>query len=901
MPVILIDGKPHTVHEGQNLLQACLSLGFDVPYFCWHPALHSVGACRLCAVKQFKDEHDTEGRIVMSCMTPATDGARISLEDPAVLRFRKAVIEWLMLNHPHDCPVCDEGGECHLQDMTVMAGHTLRRTRFKKRTFRNQDLGPFVRHEMNRCIECYRCVHFYNDYAGGRDLCVLGWHGRVYFGRHEDGVLQNKFSGNLVEVCPTGVFTDKTFARHFTRKWDLQTAPSICVHCGLGCNTLPGERYGVLRRIRNRYHRDVNGYFLCDLGRFGYEFVNDARRIRRFQVRQPGGALEVAGRDAALEALASLLGRGDPLIGIGSARASLESNFALRRLVGPDRFYAGLSTAEAHTTSLVADALDRGPVPQASLYEVAMADAALVLGEDVCNTAPLVELALRASIRRKAAGVLKDLHIEPWNDLAVLEVLPEERGPLFIATPGRTDLDDTATQVLRAAPDDIARLGLAVAHKLDGRSPRVDRLEPEIDSLAQAIANALGQARRPVVVSGVGLRSPAILAAAMNVANALHARNKETRVVLALPQCNSLGLALMGARPVESAIEIVQRSPRAVLIVLETDLYRHLSARQADRLLDSAHGVVVIDCLTHRTAARAHVLVPAATFAESSGTVVSLEARAQRFLRVFDPADDVRDAWRWIAALHPDGATQGSGELDLDTVMRDLVCELPAFAPILAAAPPADFRKVGQKIPRQTHRASGRTAEHADKDVREPEVTQDPDTALAFSMEGYPGQPPAPLITHFWAPGWNSIQSVDKFQEEVAGPLRGGDGGVRLLVPDVTRHPAFSKDVPKPFTRRRGDVLVVPTYHLFGSDELGVLSPGIAQQAPQPYIALHPVDADEVRIEAGEVLKVPLSGTFYDLPVRLTTGVAQGVALVPMGLSDLQWDGQPFWAMLQHG
>jgi NADH-quinone oxidoreductase subunit G len=168
--------------------------------------------------------------------------------------------------------------------MTVMTGHSYRRFRFRKRTYINQNLGPFVNHEMNRCIQCYRCVRFYRDYAGGRDLNVFSSHHHVYFGRHEDGVLENEFSGNLVEICPTGVFTDKTLMRHYTRKWDLQTAPSICVHCGLGCNTIPGERYGKLRRIHNRYNGEVNGYFLCDRGRYGYEFVNSSGRIRRSKI-----------------------------------------------------------------------------------------------------------------------------------------------------------------------------------------------------------------------------------------------------------------------------------------------------------------------------------------------------------------------------------------------------------------------------------------------------------------------------------------------------------------------------------------------------------------------------------------------------------------------------------------
>src|ERR671918_2259931 len=317
MAVIHVDGKPFEVDPGTHLLQACLSLGFDLPYFCWHPAMGSVGACRQCAVKQFKDEHDTRGRIVMACMTAAANGTRIAIEDPEARAFRRSVIEWLMINHPHDCPVCEEGGECHLQDMTLMTGHTYRRYRFEKRTHRNQYLGPFINHEMNRCIACYRCVRFYREYAGGDDLDVFAAHHHVYFGRHEDGVLENEFSGNLVEVCPTGVFTDKTLGRYYTRKWDLQTAPSLCVHCALGCNTTPGERYGRLRRIVNRYHSEINGYFLCDRGRFGYDFVNRPERIHEPLLRR-GGKLEPVSKEQALGHLRSLLGKEARIIGIGS-------------------------------------------------------------------------------------------------------------------------------------------------------------------------------------------------------------------------------------------------------------------------------------------------------------------------------------------------------------------------------------------------------------------------------------------------------------------------------------------------------------------------------------------------------------------------------------------------------
>ena len=138
MATIHVDGKEYEVNGADNLLEACLSLGLDIPYFCWHPALGSVGACRQCAVKQYQNAEDTRGRPVMSCMTPATEGTFISIDDEEAKQFRESVVEWLMTNHPHDCPVCEEGGNCHLQDMTVMTGHSFRRYRFTKRTHRNR-------------------------------------------------------------------------------------------------------------------------------------------------------------------------------------------------------------------------------------------------------------------------------------------------------------------------------------------------------------------------------------------------------------------------------------------------------------------------------------------------------------------------------------------------------------------------------------------------------------------------------------------------------------------------------------------------------------------------------------------------------------------------------------------
>ena len=321
---IFIDDQPYQVSTKDNLLAGVLSQKLNLPYFCWHPSMGSVGACRQCAVMQFQDETDQRGRMVMACTTPVTDGMRISIKHTEASEFREQVIAAMMTNHPHDCPVCAEGGECHLQDMTVMTGHSVREYQGSKRTFTNQYLGELVGHEMNRCITCYRCTRFYNDYAGGKDFGVYGSKNQVYFGRQSDGALESEFSGNLVEVCPTGVFTNKVFSSHYTRKWDLQSAPSICSHCSVGCNVSIGERYGSVRRVLNRYNADINGYFLCDRGRFGIGFVNGEQRIKQVKGIAQQSPLALSKLDVA-KVLSHF--RQKSFIGIGSARASLEANF----------------------------------------------------------------------------------------------------------------------------------------------------------------------------------------------------------------------------------------------------------------------------------------------------------------------------------------------------------------------------------------------------------------------------------------------------------------------------------------------------------------------------------------------------------------------------------------------
>jgi NADH-quinone oxidoreductase subunit G len=894
MPVLYIDNVPYEVKPGKNLLETCLNLGLNLPYFCWHPALGSVGACRQCAVKVFKNEEDKTGRLIMSCMEPVTDKQRISVDDSEAKQFRENVIEWLMTNHPHDCAVCDEGGSCHLQDMTVMTGHTYRRFKFKKRTYQNQDLGPFINHEMNRCIQCYRCVRYYKDYAGGKDLDAFASKNNVYFGRHEDGTLESEFSGNLSEVCPTGVFTDKTLKEHYTRKWDLTMSPSVCQHCSLGCNTITGERYGELRVILNRYNGEVNGYFLCDRGRFGYEFANSPKRIKQATLNN-----SVVEKRNAVSALADIV-KGGKVIGIGSPRASLQSNFALKTLVGEDNFYHGVSDNEHDLAELVIKVLKEGPARTPSLREVERADAVFVLGEDLTNTAPMLALAVRQASKQKPYKDLAKSHVPQWHDAAARELIQDNKGPIFLATVSKTKLDDVASGIYRAAPDDMARLGYAVAHIIDSTIPEVKNLSAEAQKLAALIAKGLMEAENPIVISGTSCESGSLIRAAANIAWALQKKNSKAGIVLTLGECNSLGLAMMGGHRLESAFSAVLNGHADTVIIMENDLYRHGKTQTVNDFLKKCKHVVAFDHTTSATTQKAHMVIPAGTFVESDGTLVNNEGRAQRFFQGLESTEAVQESWRWILQVAQlTGHERLNKWKNFEDVTNAISSDEASLMGIEKATPPASFRIAGQKIARESHRYSGRTAMNAHINVSEPKPPVDPDSPLTYTMEGYMGETPSSLIPFFWKPGWNSVQSTNKYQEEIGESLKGGDPGIRLLEPKTNGAAPYFTVVPEIFTPMKDHFWTVPLHHIFGSEELSAQGAAVAKRVPEHYVMLNIEDAKGLGLSQGQKLSFDIDGQLYNLPVVVSSSMPRGLSGLPYGLPGLPFVELPAWSILK--
>jgi NADH-quinone oxidoreductase subunit G len=363
-----------------------------------------------------------------------------------------------------------------------------------------------------------------------------------------------------------------------------------------------------------------------------------------------------------------------------------------------------------------------------------------------------------------------------------------------------------------------------------------------------------------------------------------------------------MGLAMLGGAGLDSASQAVIGGTFETAIVLETDLSRHTTAEAVERFGSRVKHLVVIDSiLTPEAAARAEIVLPAGTFAEADGTFVNSEGRAQRFYQVFSPPTEILESWRWIGEASAAAGQRDGQWNNLDDVCVAAATAVPSLAALPKAAPPAHFRLAGEKIPRETHRYSGRTAMFANQTMHEPKPPDDPDSPLSFSMEGYEGPTPGALTSNFWSPGWNSIQSLNRFQEEINGPLRGGDSGVRMVEPFKGARPAYFDRIPGEFRRKSGEWILLPLFHIFGSEELSALSPPIQERAAKPYVQMNPADAAELALKSGDLANVQIDGTLHRLPVRLTAQLLRGTAGIPVGLPQFPVINIPAWTRITKG
>lgn len=708
MPELTIDNLKIEVPKGTKVIEAAARLGIIIPRFCYHPSLGSLGACRMCAVKFL--EGPVKG-IAMSCMEQVRDGMVVSTIDEEVRDFRRQVIEWLMMNHPHDCPVCDEGGHCLLQDLTVAGGHGIRRFAGKKRTYLDQDLGAFIRHEMNRCIHCFRCRRFYQDFAGYLDFGALQIGSRMFFGRQSDGPLESPFSGNIIDLCPTGVLTDKP-SRYKGRRWDYERSPALCIHCSLGCRLVASARYREVIRMEAGFSRAVNGYFICDRGRYGFSYNNLPERPRRARIGREEVPLDQALR-AAVERISQITHQfGKGAIGcLGSARSSLETQGLIKSLCQQQRWMA---------PNYLADPFREGQVKRAvaglderiavSLREIEQSDFVLLVGADPVNEAPMLTLALRQAFRKGAAIYV----IDPRPVFLPLDF---EHLP---APPG--DLDFWLGFLLKrtiARQDGAKTVDEAVELHQTLEEPAIQDLAFQ-DRFIK-IAELLNRSERPVIVCGTDCVRETTPALAADLVLSLQSMGRKAGLFYLLPGANSFGAALLSS-PGSSFLKIleaIENGSLAGLVMVERNPFRLFPDRsRLEQALNNLDFLLVMDYLPSPAGRPADIFLPTQTVFEAGGIYVNQEGRAQWASPVYGgglpieqinngnhpphlfrediPGGEPKPAWQLLTELaHLLSPEQ---DLSIKTLWTELARENPVFSRLEELKGPGDEIRI---IPEQ--------------------------------------------------------------------------------------------------------------------------------------------------------------------------------------------------------
>ncbi len=325
---LTVDGVPVQVPAGTTIIEAAKQAGVLVPHYCYHPSLPSPAVCRMCLV-----EVEKAPKLMPACVTAVAPGQVVRTQSDQALKAREAVLEFLLINHPLDCPICDQAGECELQDYVFQEGRPgTRYADYPKRFNPVEDFGPDILYVPNRCILCTRCVRFMDDVADTPVLNVSERGDRAFIGIDPGEQLDHPWSGNVVDLCPVGSLISKDFL-HKARAWDLDKTPSICPGCTQGCNIMIDTRDGTVVRLRPRANLEVNRHFMCDVGRADYRWMNRGDRAEVPLVRE-GGKLHPLDWDRALEALATRLkGVTGRVVLLASGRASTESLAWVRRLV----------------------------------------------------------------------------------------------------------------------------------------------------------------------------------------------------------------------------------------------------------------------------------------------------------------------------------------------------------------------------------------------------------------------------------------------------------------------------------------------------------------------------------------------------------------------------------------
>jgi NADH-quinone oxidoreductase subunit G len=626
-----IDGRKVEVPEGSMVMHAAAKLDIYVPHFCYHKKLSIAANCRMCLV-----DVEKAPKPLPACATPVTNGMKVLTRSDKAVKAQKGVMEFLLINHPLDCPICDQGGECQLQDLAVGYGGSGSRYTEEKRVVVHKSMGPLIcAEEMTRCIHCTRCVRFGQEIAGQMELGMAGR------GEHSEimsflgASVDSELSGNMIDLCPVGALTSKPF-RYSARTWELVRRQSIAPHDSLGSNLIVQVKQSRVMRVLPRENEDVNECWLSDRDRFSYEGLNSEARLRRPMLKQDGRWQEVEWQtalDYAVHGLSSVVrDSGAQAIGaLASANGTLEELWLLSRLMralGSDNVDARVRQADF---SLDGRPAGGAPWLGMRIADIDSLDSLFIIGSFLRKDHPLLASRMRQATRRGMRLAL----LEAASDDPLMSVAAQ-------ATVKPSGWVGMLAGVLVAMHQ--AR-GLPVPPGFESRSP---------DTAAQALAATLSCGGRCAVMLGNAAVQHAEYGSLAVLAQAIANAAGGTFGYL-VDGANGVGAWQAGARPLSGGLNarrMVEQPRKAYLLLNLEPSMDHAFPAQAARAMAAADTVIAMSAFKSESLmAQADCLLPIAPFTETAGTFVNCEGVAQSFNGVVPPLGETRPAWKVLRVL----------------------------------------------------------------------------------------------------------------------------------------------------------------------------------------------------------------------------------------------------------
>jgi len=615
---IEIDGKRIETEAGLTVIEVAQNAGFSIPHFCYHKKLSIAGNCRMCLVQVEKAP-----KPLPACATPATEGMKVFTKSEQAIKAQKGVMEFLLVNHPLDCPICDQGGECTLQDISVGYGAGKSRYQEEKRVVLGKDIGPLVSaEEMSRCINCTRCVRFGKEIGGQMEL------GQAFRGEHAEilsfvsGAVNSELSGNMIDLCPVGALTSKPF-RYKARSWELSRRRSVSAHDSLGSNLAVQTKNNRVLRVLPIENEDINECWLSDKDRFAYEGLNSPERLTKPMIKQDGKWQEVEWQTAleysanGLRQIANGAGA-EQIAALATGNSTLEELYLLQKLmrgIGSENVDFRLRQTD------FADGKQEGtPWLGMSLADISRADSILVVGSFLRKDHPLFAARIRQAVTKGA-------------QLNVIHSVDD-------------DLLMNVENKVIVAPDALVAALEQVVQALDGKAASVSEQ-------AASIARSLSCGGCVAVLLGNFAQQHPQARQLQALAQKISVAAKGEFGFIG-EAANSVGGYLAQATPGAKGLnaDTMLESPRKAYVLLNVEAELDCAnPQQALSALRSADLVIAMSAYKHQAAGYADVMLPIAPFTETSGTFASCEGRVQSFKGAVKPLGEARPAWKVLRVL----------------------------------------------------------------------------------------------------------------------------------------------------------------------------------------------------------------------------------------------------------